>query len=649
MRKHELSNSKKRDKPQKERMQKETHKKSRAHEEVEKKTVGRKKKEAIPLNRSLMNIIAPLGVRIRPNDLSIGENFAKIFGVIKYPNTRPFGWLGKLSNLPGTVFSLEFQPIDNAEFLQTLNTNIRRNREKAAETHDPLQKQRAEKAVQDSEKMMQQVDQDGEIIGDTTITVMAMADDKERFEKHCKKVASSFLIENCKLRNLPYLQKEAFRNLFPAYTNEKDINKMLRNIIPLSSVIGGFPFASSGFNDNHGYYLGRDSTNGLVILDLWKRGDDRTNSNVVLMGLSGSGKSSIMKDIILMEYALGTRIIIIDPEREYKFLTQKLGGDWINAGGDGKGRINPLQILPIQVDLYDDNLDEDLEEGDLGAMALHLKTLDVFFSLYFKDMSDIQRALLKDAVIKIYNRFNIFWDTDINKMPPEAFPTFKELYELLIEEEKHAISGQQERERNEYHDLGLLLKDLAVGGDSFLWTGPTTLNSEAQIVCLDTNNLNNASSTIKATQYFNLQNWAWQELTKDRQERVLLIYDEAYLVIDPYVPQPLIALRNQEKRARKYEGGIMVASHSVVDFLDPSVKMYGQAVLDQPTYKIIMGTDGPNLDETKKLYYLTDAEVELLESKIRGKGLFLVGGNRLSVNFDIADYKFEYFGNAGGR
>jgi Domain of unknown function DUF87. len=648
MRKHEVN--KKRDKQEKLEDKKKKVKTTRRKEPEEKvRHIGGKKKEAIPLNRGLMNIISPLGIQIRPNEMSIGENLAKVNGVIKYPNERSFGWLGNLSNLPGTVFSLEFEPVDNADFLETLNQNIKNNRNRSNESNDPLVIQRAKKAVEDAEKMMIQIDQNGEMIGNTTITVMAMANERERFDKLCKKVASAFLIEKCKLRSLPYLQKEGFRNLFPAYSYEKDINKMLRSVIPLSSVIGGFPFASSGFNDNRGYHLGSDSTGGLIILDLWKRGDDRSNSNMVLMGMSGSGKSTILKDIIMMEYALGTRIIIIDPEREYKYLTQRLNGDWINAGGDGKGRINPLQILPIQVDLYDEKLDENLDEGDLGAMALHLKTLDVFFSLYFKDMSDIQKALLKSTVIELYNQFKIFWETDIRSFAPEDFPTFKDLYLLMIEKEKQADADNNQRELNEFHDLSLLLKDLAIGGDSFLWTGPTTLKSDAQIVCLDTQNLNNATSTIKATQYFNLQNWAWQELTKDRQERVLLVYDEAYLVIDPFVPQPLIALRNQEKRARKYEGGILVASHSVVDFLDPSVKMYGQAVLDQPTYKIIMGTDGPNLEETKKLYDLTEAEVELLESKLRGKGLFMVGGNRLSVNFEIADYKLEYFGNAGGR
>ena len=99
----------------------------------------------------------------------------------------------------------------------------------------------------------------------------------------------------------------------------------------------------------------------------------------------------------------------------------------------------------------------------------------------------------------------------------------------------------------------------------------------------------------------------------------------------------------------KNEAGLAIISHSVVDFLAPEVKMYGQALLDIPCYKILMGCDGKNLQETKDLYNLTDAEQELLESKRRGHALFIIGSKRLHVNFEIPAYKFSYMGKAGGR
>jgi hypothetical protein len=121
------------------------------------------------------------------------------------------------------------------------------------------------------------------------------------------------------------------------------------------------------------------------------------------------------------------------------------------------------------------------------------------------------------------------------------------------------------------------------------------------------------------------------------------------LLVDPNVPQSLIFLRNVAKRARKYEARLMIISHSVVDFLDPAVKLYGQALMDIPAYKILMGCDGKNLSETAELYSLTDVEQEHLFNKKRGYALCCIGSKRLLVRFDIAPYKLEYMGKGGGR
>ena len=226
---------------------------------------------------------------------------------------------------------------------------------------------------------------------------------------------------------------------------------------------------------------------------------------------------------------------------------------------------------------------------------------------------------------------------------------FLDLYNLIGKKAKEKEKTRKESEANIYDDLALLLKDIAMGSDSFLWNGYSSIKTNTRCICLDTHDLQNTNDNIKRTQYFNILTWCWQEMSKDRNERVLLICDEAYLMIDTNVPQSLVFLRNVEKRARKYEAGVAIISHSVVDFLDPQIKMYGQALLDIPCFKIIMGTDGRNLQETKELYNLTDAEEELLASKKRGNALLMIGSKRLHVVFEIPEYKFEYMGKAGGR
>lgn len=285
-----------------------------------------------------------------------------------------------------------------------------------------------------------------------------------------------------------------------------------------------------------------------------------------------------------------------------------------------------------------------VDEGNgMSDMALHIKTLEIFFNLYLPSLTDMQKAILKQAVIELYNNFGIFWETDVTLLAPTDFPIMSDLHALI--EQK----AQENKDNAVYRDLAMLLYDIAHGSDSFLWNGHSTVEAHSRFVCLDTHSLQNTSDNIKRTQYFNLLTWCWEQMSRDRNERVLLVCDEAYLMIDPQVPQSLVFLRNVEKRARKYEAGLIIISHSVVDFLAPEIKMYGQALLDIPCYKILMGCDGKNLQETKELYNLTDAEQELLESKRRGHALFIIGSKRLHINFEIPAYKFAYMGKAGGR
>ena len=200
-----------------------------------------------------------------------------------------------------------------------------------------------------------------------------------------------------------------------------------------------------------------------------------------------------------------------------------------------------------------------------------------------------------------------------------------------------------------YQDLVTLLWDMAYGADSYLFNGQTTIHADSRYTCISTAGLNDASDRIKRAQYFNILTWAWKELSENRKERAVLACDEVYLLVDPDIPQSLIFLRNAMKRARKYEVGIWVITQNVVDILGDKVKQYGQELMDNPTYKILMGIDGANLEKVAELYKLTEQEITLLEAKRRGHAVMMIGARRMHVRFEIPEYKFQYFGTAGGR
>jgi hypothetical protein len=604
----------------------------------------KKQTDPIPLNQDLINLLAPMGLEIKRNSVVIGENTGRVYGIVKYPQKVDVGWLSRITNMPGTVVSIGFKPVDNGALISAISKAIIQQRGIADSAKDPLTRQRAEKAAEDGERIMLQIDREGETVGLMSVTISPLVREDRDFIKACRRVESNLGVLKCKGRVMVSLQKEGFQNLSPAYPLNDIIGNIVERIVPLSTFIGGFPFASSGFNDGTGYYFAKDMSDSLIVLDPWKRGGDRTNTNFVIMGVAGVGKSTAIKHIALAEMMKGTKIIFVDVEREYKDLCQAVKGDWINAGGGSSGMLNPLQIRPAPRDEDDEKDKLYVDEGNgMGPMALHMKTLEVFFSLYLPSLTDMHKAILKKSLVELYQQFGITWATDVNMLKPAQFPIFSDLYALIEKKAKDEKSGEI------YTELALLLYDIAHGSDSFLWNGHTTIDPQTNCICLDTHDLQETSDSVKRTQYFNLLTYCWELMSRDRNERVLLIADEAYMLIDPNVPQSLIFMRNVEKRARKYEAGLAIISHSVVDFLDPSVKMYGQALLDIPCMKIVMGTDGRNLQETAELYNLTEAETELLAAKKRKHALFMVGSKRLHIQFDIPDYKFAYMGSAGGR
>ena len=282
-------------------------------------------------------------------------------------------------------------------------------------------------------------------------------------------------------------------------------------------------------------------------------------------------------------------------------------------------------------------------------MALYIQQLKTFSKLYFgkEEFTAGISATLEQNLIELYNEKNIHWDTDITTLKNTDYPIVSELYEKIKKKsEDPELSAYK---RDNYEKLVDLLFSAGQGADSFLWNGPTTLESDADFVDLVISSLLEADDRVKRAQFYNIITWAWNELSKDRQQKVLFGVDEGYLVVDPDYPDLMKYIRNMSKRLRKYEGGLMFITHSVVDVLDPAVKRFGQAIIDSACYKFIMGTDGKNLKETQDLFTLSEKEVRILERKRRGQGILFAGSVRLTLDVDVCDKKLAMFGKAGGR
>lgn len=597
------------------------------------------------VNESLLNLITPSVIKFNERNFILGENTCRCYLIVKYPSSFGYGWLGKLSSIQGTMMLSEFIRQEQGLLINALSKNIRFDKENIETERDEHKRSQMKRRIDDGIEILKQIDENGEHIGKMVNAILVFGANEEELRKNSERLVSTAMGLGCNLRQVQFYLKDGFISISPYGSITDNIEEISGRVSLLSTYFGGFFNLNEGFSDEKGFYFAKDVNGGLMILDLWKRGKDRTNSNIVAIGSSGKGKSTAIKKIILNEYMMGTKILIVDPEREYDDISRELGGDWINLGGSTKGKINPLEIKPLPIE------DKEDEEDIVSALALHLQNLEVFFSLCFSEITERQKSIINQSLIKLYEKFDINWETDISKLKSEDFPILSDLLELLKEEKLISVSNSDDKKLiQDYSDLILLLNNLTNGQDKFLFNGKTSLQTESQIVCLDTHDLNNSSERIKKAQYFNIIGWCWQQMTKNRKEKIILICDEAYLLIDPNIPQTLIGLRNIVKRCRKYEGALAVVSQSIVDFLDPRIKMYGQALLTMPCYKIFLGSDGKDLQEIVETFELKEVHKEIIQAGVQGRGLLINGSKHYIFNMELADYEAKYIlGGKGGR
>ena len=201
----------------------------------------KKKEETLPVNEALLNVITPMGLEIKRNSLVIGENLGKVYGAVRYPQKVDMGWLSKITNIPSTIVSVGITPIDNGSLISAISKSIVQQRGAADSAKDPLTRQRAEKAAEDGEKIMQRIDQEGETVAMMSLTVMPIAQDEVNFTKVCRRVESAFNIQKCKVRTLANLQKEGFQSISPTYPANSTVDSIVSRIIPHEYLCGRIP------------------------------------------------------------------------------------------------------------------------------------------------------------------------------------------------------------------------------------------------------------------------------------------------------------------------------------------------------------------------------------------------------------------------
>ncbi len=609
-----------------------------------------KKQDGIAVNQSLLNTIAPAGVKVlNSNTVAVGESIVRYLIVVKYPSKVDYEWLTDVCNQNNSIVSIHCEKeLNTGDITTDLSRNISMQRQIILDNKVPADVIVAQNNERSYTTMLDEITNNAESMINMTMVVGVYGENENDLKIKYQNVRNKFMGRGFTVQPLQFEQLNGFKSSVPFDSLHGTVRQQGEQLVPISTLMGGFPFAFAGIIDENGLYVGKDNSGTLIMLDIWKRGGDRINSNAVILGQSGGGKSTSMKMLIVNEYITGTKIIIIDPQREYRDMCREFGGNWVDVCGGSGGRINPLHIYPYIDD--DDELDDNT--FSMPDLAKHVNKLEVFFKLYL-DLTPMQLAILEDCIIQAYANKGIVWDTNLQLIDEGTFPVMSDLYDVVDDKAKeldHKKLATGSNEPNHFKELAYMIKSIGYGADSFLWNGQSTIKTDKDFIVFDTKGIADYNPNKQKALYNNVLSYATNLMYKNRHERVIVVADEAHYIIDSRVPESLSQLNKMAKTARKYEGGLWLATQQTVDFLDPSIKREGSALLDQACIKLLMPIGrGHDLKEVKDLYQLTDAEEEVLTSQQRGRGLLSVGSRRIVANFVIPPHYLEIFGSAGGR
>lgn len=528
------------------------------------------------------------------------------------------GWLAKLTEDVGAIFSINIEPIDNAQLIEHLDARIRDASSLSKIAKNESIKQVREAEVKEASEIISRMINNNEVVSYLTIYICISAQNEQDLISKCKEVER--VVQKLKLKIRPitnFLLKSGFKAVAPFFTIQKDLTEYFKRNILTSSFTGGFLFNTNTFIDKEGYCFGINQNGGIIIFNIWKKDYDRTNSNMVVVGSSGSGKSLATKHIIYNELPR-TKLLIIDPEAEYTYLAKNLKGKIIECGGSNSGyTLNPLQV----------RINKDDEEN-LNALAIHFQFLHTFFEILFPSLTDIEFSILDRVLEELYLKFNITTNTDISRLENTEFPLLEDLYYLL--ENKNKV-----KYKPEYEKLLSLIRPISIGQASSLWNGYTDITVDTGLTVFNTKNMQEFQIQYKRAQYYNIMSFAWEIISKNKDEFDCLIADECHVLVDPNIPQTLEYVRNISKRARKYNSSIIVITQSIEDFLNEKIKLYGQSLLANSTYKLFFKMDGQDLRDVVKVFSLSKKEEELIYNAKRGECLLSAGNRKIFVNVKV--------------
>ena len=587
--------------------------------------------------------IAPKGLEFKSNEFVISDKYATILTVISYPKFIYPGYLSSLTSMSGIKVVIKHIPLPFSSMRSMLNKELADLRQRYQEEKDQTIQERIRQDYESLEMFTSELAANQSKIYDFQMHVMITADTKDELDS--KKMQVKNYLEAMELRAIPlrFEQDKVLKSILPIY-GKQDIEDRIGTPIPAPTMAAMYPFIFDSIKDpGLSTLLGIDFSGGVILFNQFlyqlKKEHNRNNANMIILGTSGSGKSTAAKLLLRSHIRNGNQIVVIDPEGELEDMAKTFGGDFISLGKGGSfGMINPLEVI-IDAD------EEEMKQG-LGYTVLTrtLQTIKAFLKYYDPSIEEDVVNMFSEIVQETYKRFGIDFNVDFTKFKPEDYPTFKDVYATIRGRLMSMTEKTQEKDVLERLEIKVrpIVKEL-----KYYFDGHTTIKPQSNFIVFNIRELMNADSNIKNALFFNILKYAWG-LTLNSSINTVMMVDEAHVLLSGGNILGADFLAQIQRRARKYNTGTIIITQQPTDFSDPSVITQGKAIFDNASYYLVMGLRKQAVDDLSKLIDLNDNEKESIKQYNQGEALFVCGSRRMRINIIVSDEELDSFGSGGG-
>lgn len=580
--------------------------------------------------KDLIDWIMPERIRFSALRHFVNEKSHTTYSIAEYPISVPNAWGRSFFSVPGTRVTVKFKPVPQSEAERRLDRSIMEMETQAAKRSRASTELEKNVHLETLRELLASIKTGNEVLFDTNIFIQVE-------EEQRKLLRTQLMRSGFKYSDMFGKQRNSF---IDGNVSQRASSKKFERGINSSSLAAMFPFVSDAVQDPEGFYLGMN--NEPVFIDFFKRDKERINSNMVVLGKSGSGKSFATKAILTNLASDNTKVFILDPEREYDILARNLKGKVIDVGSAKEGRINPLQVIT--------GLDDETDTGENVSLSSHLQFLESFFKMILDGITNDALEVLNECIKEMYEKFGITSHTRIEELTPDQFPIMQDLFNYVSEQYDLA---KDEYQRNNLKIIRTYLNKFAEGGrNSLLWNGKSTITADESMIVFNFQTLlANGNNDIANAQMMLIMRWLNNEIIKNKdynakyntKRRVVVVIDEAHTFIDPKKDVALDFMFNLAKRIRKYEGMQIVITQNLKDFTGtPDIARKSTAIINASQYSLIFSLAPHDINDLVALYekagQINEKEQDTIVMNPRGKAFLMTGAySRTNIDIIVAD------------